>query len=132
MTLDQLFILFVSGLLLTYISIATSLNHWYTVAGLGCACAAIVEAAQYSIRPLGLALLIAAAALFAAEFLVRPTYIAGFAGAALLAAGAANLYRGPLQIKLGVALPFGLLLGSATAIICAAGKRARMNKRADL
>ena len=94
--------------------------------------AAVSLAPHDPCTPLGLALLASAILLFALEYYWRVGYVAGLAGAVLLPAGFALLYSGRHRIAKPLAIPLGLVLGIATALLCWSGKLARRNKTSDL
>lgn len=132
LTPNQLFILFVAGVLAVYCSTVFPISRILGFAGLGSALAAAYFATSYPIHFPGFICLAAAAVLYGIELRCKINYAAGLVAAVLLPIGFVLLFSGPQEIAPALAIPLGLILGTATAILCCSAKRARLNKILDL
>jgi predicted tellurium resistance membrane protein TerC len=131
-TPNEVFLLFVAGMLGVYVADLFPRARFIRFAAIGAVVPAVYLAPSYPIRLAGLVCLLAAAGLFAVDFWSKINYVAGSLAIILLPVGFVLLYSGPQRINTQLAIWLGLMLSSATATLCWNSKRARLNKVADL
>lgn len=132
MTPNDVFLLFVAGMLAVYAADLFPSVGFIRFPALGAVVAAVYFAPSYPIRFAGLMCVLAAFALFAIDFWTSINYVAGCVATILLPIGFLLLYSGPHRLDTQLAIWLGFMLSSTTATYSWRAKRARLNKLADL